>query len=129
MQGRLDFHKSLYLFRITGVQIIIMHGCFLSCTEDSWRKIIFTCWATILQLHLNSDNAPECLIWVKVGPKCSFVVCVLHNVTWTTIQINRAVRSRTHLDRVIFYHVHACIMYSNCTQLSHRTPNDDMQLP
>jgi len=89
-----------------------MHGCFLSCTEDSWRKIIFTCWATILQLHLNSDNAPECLIWVKVGPKHSFVVCVMHNVTWTTIEINRAVSFQN----------------CNCTQLSHRTPNDDMQL-
>ena len=102
VQGRLDFHQSLYLFRITGVQIITMHGCFLSCTEDSWRKIIFTCWATILQLRLNSDNAPEYLIWVKVGPKHSFVVCVMHNVTWTTIEINRAVSFQN----------------CNCTQLS-----------
>lgn len=73
-----------------------MHRGFLCCTEDSWWEIIFTRWAAILQLHLHSDNAPECLIWVKIGPKCSFVFVMsektLSSITfeWGMVKTKRA---------------------------------------
>ena len=31
-------------------------------------------WATIVQLHFDSNNTAQCLIGIEVRPECSFVL-------------------------------------------------------
>ena len=53
----------------------------------------------------------------------------MHNVTWTTIEVHRAVSFQNScLDRVIFPMFMLVLSTPTATHLSHGIPNDDIQL-